>query len=228
MTSLNVIFEDDHILVVDKPSGVIVNRSDTATEGTVQDEVAGMIDSADEESEYFQRGGIVHRLDKDTSGVLVIAKDERSFKVLQKQFKRREVKKEYRAIVIGDLADEEFEVNAPIKRNPRNRFKYAVLADGKDAVTRGRKVDSFEKDGLKFTVLDIFPLTGRTHQIRVHLGAMGFPVAGDRLYSARKQQETIAAVFPRLMLHAVKLTLVHPITSEQLTFESSLPSEFVI
>jgi 23S rRNA pseudouridine1911/1915/1917 synthase len=170
----------------------------------------------------------VHRLDKDTSGVLLIAKDERSFKVLQKQFKRHEVGKQYKALVIGEVKDEEFEINAPLKRNPKNRFKFAVVSGGKDALTKGVKLGVGEIEGNKYTLLDIFPKTGRTHQIRVHLAAMGFPIIGDNLYSNKLQLKKWSEFFPRMMLHAQKITFLHPITREEMSFEADLPSEFPV
>ena len=224
MHDLDILYEDSYILVLNKPSGVVVNKSDTSSDITIQDKIAGYIVADDEESEFFQRGGIVHRIDKDTSGVLLIAKDIGSFKRLQKQFKRREVTKEYIAVVHGEIKDDMFEVNAPIKRNPRNRLKYAIVEGGKEAVTRFEKLKTINN----LTVLKCFPKTGRTHQIRVHLTALGHPIIMDTLYSNVLQLSEAKEKFPRMLLHATKITIKHPQSGEMVTFEAPLPAEFIL
>ena len=224
MHDLDILYEDSYILVLNKPSGVVVNKSDTSSDITIQDKIAGYIVADDEESEFFQRGGIVHRIDKDTSGVLLIAKDIGSFKRLQKQFKRREVTKEYIAVVHGEIKDDMFEVNAPIKRNPSNRLKYAIVEGGKEAVTRFEKLKTINN----LTVLKCFPKTGRTHQIRVHLTALGHPIIMDTLYSNVLQLSEAKEKFPRMLLHATKITIKHPQSGEMVTFEAPLPAEFIL
>ena len=224
MHDLDILYEDSYILVLNKPSGVVVNKSVTSSDITIQDKIAGYIVADDEESEFFQRGGIVHRIDKDTSGVLLIAKDIGSFKRLQKQFKRREVTKEYIAVVHGEIKDDMFEVNAPIKRNPRNRLKYAIVEGGKEAVTRFEKLKTINN----LTVLKCFPKTGRTHQIRVHLTALGHPIIMDTLYSNVLQLSEAKEKFPRMLLHATKITIKHPQSGEMVTFEAPLPAEFIL
>ena len=224
MHDLDILYEDSYILVLNKPSGVVVNKSDTSSDITIQDKIAGYIVADDEESEFFQRGGIVHRIDKDTSGVLLIAKDIGSFKRLQKQFKRREVTKEYVAVVHGEIKDDMFEVNAPIKRNPSNRLKYAIVEGGKEAVTRFEKLKTINN----LTVLKCFPKTGRTHQIRIHLTALGHPIIMDTLYSNVLQLSEAKEKFPRMLLHATKITIKHPQSGEMVTFEAPLPAEFIL
>ena len=224
MHDLDILYEDSYILVLNKPSGVVVNKSDTSSDITIQDKIAGYIVADDEESEFFQRAGIVHRIDKDTSGVLLIAKDIGSFKRLQKQFKRREVTKEYIAVVHGEIKDDMFEVNAPIKRNPSNRLKYAIVEGGKEAVTRFEKLKTINN----LTVLKCFPKTGRTHQIRVHLTALGHPIIMDTLYSNVLQLSEAKEKFPRMLLHATKITIKHPQSGEMVTFEAPLPAEFIL
>lgn len=224
MHDLDILYEDSYILVLNKPSGVVVNKSVTSSDITIQDKIAGYIVADDEESEFFQRGGIVHRIDKDTSGVLLIAKDIGSFKRLQKQFKRREVTKEYIAVVHGEIKDDMFEVNAPIKRNPRNRLKYAIVEGGKEAVTRFEKLKTINN----LTVLKCFPKTGRTHQIRIHLTALGHPIIMDTLYSNVLQLSEAKEKFPRMLLHATKITIKHPQSGEMVTFEAPLPAEFIL
>lgn len=224
MHDLDILYEDSYILVLNKPSGVVVNKSVTSSDITIQDKIAGYIVADDEESEFFQRAGIVHRIDKDTSGVLLIAKDIGSFKRLQKQFKRREVTKEYIAVVHGEIKDDMFEVNAPIKRNPRNRLKYAIVEGGKEAVTRFEKLKTINN----LTVLKCFPKTGRTHQIRIHLTALGHPIIMDTLYSNVLQLSEAKEKFPRMLLHATKITIKHPQSGEMVTFEAPLPAEFIL
>jgi 23S rRNA pseudouridine1911/1915/1917 synthase len=227
MNDLKIIYQDDRILAVDKPVGVVVNISETSSEGTLQEAFIPLINKSDNpESEFNKRSGIVHRLDKDTSGVLVVARDEEAFSLLQKQFKERQVVKEYLALVHGKIDEEVFEVNAPIKRNPRNRFKYAVVKEGKEAVTRFEKEKEMEKEGEVVTLLRTYPLTGRTHQIRVHLVALGHPVVGDELYSSKKQRSKWQEIYGRMMLHAASLSITHPFTGETLRLEAPIPSEF--
>ncbi|EKD99396.1 MAG: hypothetical protein ACD_22C00267G0001 [uncultured bacterium] len=170
----------------------------------------------------------MHRLDKDTSGVLIVAKNEEAFTSLQKQFKDRTIAKEYVAWVIGEIADDKFEINAPIKRNPRSRFKFAVVADGKDAFTAFEKVKTVEINDQKATLLKVYPKTGRTHQIRVHLSAFDHPIIGDEIYGTKKQLEDWYQVFPRLMLHSQKITFNHPINGNLMSVEAPLPPEFML
>jgi 23S rRNA pseudouridine1911/1915/1917 synthase len=230
-----IIYEDDDIFVVNKPAGLVVNDSKTSGDVTVQSIFSEQIENENpddsdtpEDSEFSLRGGIVHRLDKDTSGILLIAKNERSFINLQRQFKKRSVEKEYIALVIGDLKDEVFEIDAPIKRNPRNRFKYAVVAGGKEAQTKFVKERTVTLGEGTVSVLKVYPKTGRTHQIRVHLAALDHPVAMDPLYSTRDQVAQWVKRFNRMMLHAYKITFSHPISNEILTLEAPIPNEFMI
>src|SRR5690349_11932264 len=168
MDDLKIIFEDNDILVVNKPSGMVVNRSQTFSGITVQDivikrvgeesvetEVVVNPDDADEISEFSARDGIVHRLDKDTSGVLIIAKNEPSFKRVQAQFKRREVEKEYKAIVLGSLPQEKIEIEAPLGRNPKNRLTMAVVEDGRPALTVAIREKEFTVEETVFSLLSV-------------------------------------------------------------------------
>lgn len=227
---INVIFEDSDILVVDKPAGLTVNRSVTAKDTTLQDLLDESYEIAppepDDEGDYKERSGIVHRLDKDTSGVMVVAKHKESFDNLISQFKERRAVKEYVAVLCGSIEDEIIEVNAPIKRNPKSPLKYAVVEGGKESLTKFEKIGVKEIDGITYTVMKVLPKTGRTHQIRVHASAMGHPVAGDVIYCSKMLLETSLKHFGRMMLHAHRLGFFHPKTDNFIDFQSDLPPEF--
>ena len=225
------IFEDNEILVLDKPSGVVVNRSNTYAGQTVQDFVEDQIDftESDEDSEFKSRSGVVHRLDKDTSGILLVAKNPDSFVKIQKQFKERTVKKQYHAIVNGKSPTGKFEIDAPIGRNPKDRLSMAAVMGGKEARTDFDFVKHFQvnsSEGTWFSYVMAFPYTGRTHQIRVHLAALNLPIVGDPIYCTRAKLEASSNAFNRMMLHALSIQFTHPQTEERVTFEASLPEEF--
>ena len=223
-----MIHQDKQIFVLYKPIGMVVNTSRTSPEDTLQsylqNKLAKELTKADPESEFFMRSGIVHRLDKETSGVIIVAKDEKSFENLKEQFMGREVEKEYVALVFGEIEEDKLEINAPIARNPRRRTQMAVVDKGREAITVVEKVKVLPMDNQKMTLIRVFPKTGRTHQIRVHLAAMNHPVIGDSLYAGRKRSVTSRAKFGRLMLHAHKITFKHPNTGEDVTYEAPLPS----
>lgn len=233
---VDIIFENDDFLVIDKPYGLVVNRSESQKDLTLQDWLEDRYDfknmpvtenlESEYENEFLKRSGIVHRLDKETSGVLLCAKNEKSFIFFQNKFKTREVSKKYLAITYGKVPDERFEIDAPIKRDPRNRFKYAVVRDGKEAQTFFEKVRDFEIEDRKFSLINCYPRTGRTHQIRVHLAANMTPVAGDLIYSTKTELEICKDLgFNRLMLHSFELKFTG-LSNEDYTFSSEPPVEF--
>ena len=233
MNDLEIIFEDSELMVINKPVGYVVNNAETITSPTIQDMVSDKIDvdlneNDDEKSEFSSRGGIVHRLDKDTSGLLLVAKNENAFTNLQSQFKNRTVKKTYIAVVFGVVAEQAVEVDAPIKRNLRDRMKYAIVADGKEAQTRFEKIKSFHLNESTYTILNAYPKTGRTHQIRVHLAALNHAIVGDPIYSSSKQRDVAKTLFNRMMLHSNKITFTHPVTHNQMSYEAPLPPEFTV
>jgi len=221
---LDVIYEDEYILVINKPSGTVVNRSNTYDDKTLQDILDESYSFEESESEFKDRSGIVHRLDKETSGCLVIAKDEESFLNLQKQFKDRRVEKEYIALVNGRVGEDALEIEAPIGRNPKSPLKFSVVSSGKPALTKIEKIKDIEIDGNSFSLLKVMPKTGRTHQIRVHLSALNHPVVSDQLYCSKKLFEMNRNVFNRLMLHSSFLSIFHPKTQENMRFEAPLPN----
>lgn len=242
---IKIIYEDEDILVIDKPSGITVNKADTTRgEITVQDwsekylsisrvpQVAQVsrgkeVIARDARDTFFDRAGIVHRLDKETSGILLIAKSPDAFEDLQRQFKERVIKKTYIAFVHGKVVPESGEINVPVGRLPWNRKQFGVVADGREAVTRYKVLDSkyFETHKEHLTLLELYPETGRTHQIRVHLKYIGHPIFADFLYAGRKTSRDDRKKLSRVFLHAAKITFIHPTTNKSMTVESKLPSE---
>ena len=216
--ALAVLYEDDDVLVVDKPVGMVVHPGAGHPTGTL---AAAVLAHAPGTAGVGgpRRPGIVHRLDKDTSGLLVLAKTARAYDSLTAQLAARSVTRRYRAIVHGRVKAAEGVVDTPIGRHPRDRIRMAVLPRGKRAVTRYKVLERFPH----FSDLDVSLETGRTHQIRVHMASLGHPVAGDALYGGRTRRsppETLEG----LALHAAELAFVHPVTESRLQFASPLPA----
>ncbi len=209
-----IIYQDDDVIVVDKPSGLTVHPAPGHPSGTL---VNALLAVAPQLAEFRQtmRPGIVHRLDKDTSGLLVVAKSERARASLTRQLKEREVGKTYLALVHGVPQAPRGTIEAPIGRHPRNRKKMAVVAGGREAETKYRVREAL--DG--FALLEVEPVTGRTHQIRVHLAAIGHPVVGDAVYGKR------SGLTERQFLHACKLAFDLPSSGRLVEFESPLPPD---
>ena len=226
MNDIKIIYEDEDFLIVDKPSGIIVNKADT-TEGefTVQDFLEQkyfLEGKTADESDFYKRGGIVHRIDKETSGILVVAKNKESFENLQLQFKERKVNKTYIALVHGHVTPKEGDIAVPVGRLPWNRKRFGVLAGGKDAITHYKVIEEYKGP---FTLLELNPKTGRTHQIRVHLKYFNHPIFGDLFYAGRKTSRQDRKLLNRFFLHAKKISFLHPKTGERVEFESNLPHE---
>jgi len=227
LSNIPVLFEDAYLLVLDKPTGLIVDNTESRNEAikTVENYLieyrakSGLTAPID-------RSGIVHRLDKETSGVLLVAKDSDTLVALQDQFRGRLIDKEYKAVVSGEITQNSFSVDAPIGRNPRSKIKYCVIAGGRAAVTDFEKVKSVVIEDYPYTLLKVVPHTGRTHQIRVHLLAFGTPVAGDDIYQNIKAFTRDRKLFGRMMLHAEKIAFTHPKTGAKLSFEAKLPVVF--
>jgi len=241
-----IIFQDQELLVLDKLAGMIVNRSDTTKEETtLQDwvekhlKIASLplekIDrskiSYEEQAklDFVSRAGIVHRLDKETSGIILVAKTFQAFSNLQTQFRERKVQKTYIALTHGEIDPKVGEINVAVGRLPWNRKRFGVLADGREAVTQYKVlsikylVSGKEKEPL--TLVELYPKTGRTHQIRVHLQYIKHPIFGDPLYAGRKTGRDDRKLLPRVFLHAAKISFFHPATNELLTFESPLSQD---
>lgn len=212
---LDIPYEDDHLLVVQKPRGLPTHPATSYTGPTL---VHGLLaqSSLSQGSESY-RPGIVHRLDKETTGLLVVAKTDFAHAQLAEQMATRTAGRQYVALVYGDLDQDLFRIEAPIARNPRNRLKMCCHPDGRFAATQIRKMRRLDAGTLVACKLE----TGRTHQIRVHLEAVGHPVLGDDLYASGDAAKGV------LQLHAAHLAFVHPVTKEAMAFYSQPPADFL-
>jgi len=213
---LKVVYEDEHLLAVDKPAGMVVHPAVGHASGTLVNALLAYCPQVADVG-GLERAGIVHRLDKDTSGLLLVAKDPQTHGALQRQFKRRQVRKTYLALVEGRVHPREGVIEAPVGRDRRARKRMAVTRTGRPATTQYRVVEVFRDH----TLLEVRPHTGRTHQVRVHLAWLGYPVVGDRVYGHRRQR----LLSNRHFLHARELRFVHPATGEELTLTAPLPPE---
>jgi 23S rRNA pseudouridine1911/1915/1917 synthase len=225
---ISVIYEDDFLLVINKPAGVVVNRADCVKEETIQDWAAERLKLPKEQvpgDDFVSRAGIVHRIDRETTGILLIAKDTESFSELQRQFKEREVKKTYCAIVHGKLVPSDGEINAPIGRLPWNRERFGVVPGGKEALTAYHTVKTFVASGEDVTFVELYPHTGRTHQIRVHMKYINHPLLGDYLYAGRKTSRDDRLWAERVMLHAYRITFFHPKAKNPLELTAPIPDD---
>ena len=205
-----IVFEDEHLIVVDKPAGLVVHPGAGNPSGTL---VNALLDRGISGGEEPSRPGVVHRLDRDTSGLMVLARGEPAYSRLVGMMSRREVGRVYRAVVVGVGLPETGTVEAPVGRDPDNPTLMAAGV-GKEAVTRFEKLE----ESVEHTMLRVRLETGRTHQIRVHLSAIGYPVYADPLYGSPLPSR-------RLWLHAERLSFRHPVTGEQQEFEASIPED---
>jgi 23S rRNA pseudouridine1911/1915/1917 synthase len=213
---LTIIYQDGDIIVLDKPAGLTVHPAPGHPSSTLVNALLAACPDLRGIAGTL-RPGIVHRLDKDTSGLMVVAKNDRAQKALQRQLKDRDVHKTYVALVHGVPKPREGQIEAPVGRHPKNRKKMAVVADGREATTKYRVREEFA--GGRYSLLEVEPVTGRTHQIRVHMAALGHPVAGDATYG--KHSDLIA----RQALHASKLAFAMPLGGRAVEFQSPLPAD---
>lgn len=237
---LDIVFEDDFLLIVNKPAGMVTHPAYKNYSGTLVNAVMYYAQKKNDtlsDINGFERAGIVHRLDKDTSGLLVIAKDEDTHRKLSEQFFKHTVKREYNAIIWGKLKSKSGTIESKLARDKKDRTKVAVVREeddgGKNAVTGYEVIEEFEF----LSLLRLILKTGRTHQIRVHLSSIGHPVFGDETYGGRTPHsialtsnvkariKNLLDYMPRQALHAKVLGFLHPETKENLYFESELPDD---
>ncbi len=234
-----IIFEDSEIVVIDKPSGLVCNRAETVKEETIQDwmdqryKLQELEPKTDDEKYFRERSGLVHRLDRETSGVMVLAKTVPSFVALLKQFKERGVQKTYMALTHGYWSAREGEISLPIGRRRDDRKKFGVREDGRESVTQYEVMSEYtswefpkelkvdDRGYVGFSLVIFKPKTGRTHQIRVHAKQMGHPLVGDMDYAGRKRSREDRKWAHRVMLQSQRIEFEHPRNGKRINFESS-------
>jgi 23S rRNA pseudouridine1911/1915/1917 synthase len=220
---LQIVYEDQALLVVDKPAGMVVHPAPGHPGGTLVN--ALLAHCTELAASGDERPGIVHRLDRDTSGLILVAKSDKARRALQRQFKDRQVSKAYLVLLDGHLQPAWGRIEASIGRDPQHRQRMTVLAGGREAVTEYHVLEQFAHQvgpaAGDYTLVEAQPLTGRTHQIRVHFASIHHPVVGDEVYGRRRQRLPV----PRQFLHARRLGFRHPLTGERLSLEAPLPEE---
>jgi 23S rRNA pseudouridine1911/1915/1917 synthase len=231
--NIAVLYEDKDVVVIDKPAGVEVHAGMVGGQPTITAWFQHKYPTAQNIGEDEGRPGVVHRLDKDTSGVLLLAKNPKALEHLKKEFKNRHAKKEYVALVYGVPLMKKGRITRPIGRTPRNPLRRTIDENGKPAVTEWQLEKRINQPGLTprragspgagFALLRLFPFTGRTHQLRVHLHFLGHPIVGDKLYTFKRQRPPEGVY--RQLLHAEKLTVTLP-TGRRKTFIAPLPDDF--
>jgi 23S rRNA pseudouridine1911/1915/1917 synthase len=239
-----IVYEDGSFIVVDKPSGLVVNRSETIEDETLQDLISDYLKLDD--LGVGDRAGIVHRLDRETSGLLIIAKTASAFENLQKQFKNRTVQKEYVALVHGNVDNVEGVIDSPIGR-VGGFGRFGIVQGGRESKTsyvvdqrlhideemftkltedmNRNKVRYLKVHGLSFSLLTLAPKTGRTHQLRVHLKSINKPIVSDKIYGPGRLLSFDLTWCPRLFLHAKSIEFTHPETGKDMFFDSELPED---
>lgn len=215
---LDILYQDADVVVVNKPCGMVVHPAAGNEDGTLVNALLYHVKDLSGIGGEM-RPGIVHRLDKDTSGLILIAKNDRAHTALSEQFKERTMEKHYRSVAFGHFAEPCGLIDAPIARHPADRKKMAVVPDGKPSQTEWRVIEQVKSA----SYLDVHLLTGRTHQIRVHMQSVGHPLLGDRIYAPNLR---LSVRIPRLMLHAYSLAFTHPTTGERMTLCAPLPEAF--
>ncbi len=214
-----IIFEDECLVVINKPSGMVSNDADSVKEETIQSWHKKRVGLADGESEFLQKGGLVHRLDKDTSGVMVLAKTEEAYEALKSQFLERKTIKKYVALVHGEFKEVKGLINTPIERIGK---KFYVGKDlSRTAITEWQVIKKIGENSL----VELTPHTGRTHQLRVHLQSIGHPIVSDPIYGWAKKVKDDLKWCPRLFLHAKYLEFTHPTSKERVSFETELSED---
>ena len=232
---IKILYEDENVVVIDKPAGVVVNRAESVKGETLQDWMEKKFKiqnlnfkTTDDELLFFKRSGVVHRLDKDTSGVMVLSKNPEVMLELMRQFKERETEKTYVALAHGKLEPDRGEIRVPLSRTRQDRRKFGVVLGGKMTVTSYLVLERFEgssnyQDG--FSLVELHPKSGRTHQLRVVLKHLGHVIVGDGHYLGRKRAKADEKWCKRQFLHAKSLCFKDAITAEKVCFSAELPHE---
>jgi len=215
---IEIIYEDKDIIVVNKPKGLVVHPANGNPDGTLVNAIMAICKDSLSGIGGEIRPGIVHRLDKDTSGVLIVAKNDKAHISMSEQIKEHKVEKTYIALVKGIIKENEATINMPIGRSPKDRKKMAVVKTGKEAITHFKVLKRYDN----YTLLEIKIETGRTHQIRVHLSQIGYPIVGDTTYSNGKNEWKVEGQ----CLHAKSLKFKHPTTGKEMFLEAKLPQYF--
>ena len=218
---LDILYQDEHLLIINKQPGLVVH----AGGGTGEDTLVNAILFHTGEMKDFEgslRPGIVHRIDRDTSGLILVARNAKTLEALQSQFSERLIEKEYRAVVVSNIKEDTLVIDNAIGRHPVDRKKMAVTeAHSRNAVTQIQVLERFGH----FTYVAAFPKTGRTHQIRVHMAYIKHPILGDRVYGSRQINDSLAGLAPRQMLHAFGIRFRHPETGELMELKAPLPKD---
>lgn len=215
---LDIIYEDSDIAIVNKPKEMVVHPAKGNESGTLVNALLYQVGNLSSENSKL-RPGIVHRLDKDTSGALVVAKNNIAYRSLLNQFKKRTIKRKYIALVYGEFSMKEATISAPIGRNPINRKKMIVIdKNSKEAISHYKVLEEFEN----YTLVEISLETGRTHQIRVHMSYIEHPVVGDQIYSTRKNEFGVKTQ----LLHASTLGFIHPASNKYIEIQAEIPKYF--
>lgn len=215
---LDILYQDQDIVIVNKPCGMVVHPAVGNEDHTLVNALMYHIKDLSGIGGEM-RPGIVHRLDKDTSGLLLIAKNDHAHAIMSEQFKERSTEKHYRAVAFGNFSQEEGLIDAPISRHPTDRKKMAIVSGGKESQTQWQVLERLKSA----TYLDVHLLTGRTHQIRVHMQSIGHPLLGDVIYTPHVK---VPVHIPRLMLHAYSLAFDHPATGKRMEIVAPLPEKF--
>lgn len=215
---LDIIYEDEDMIVVNKPKGMVVHPANGNPDGTLVNAIMAICKDSLSGIGGEIRPGIVHRLDKDTSGIIIVAKNDKAHINLSEQIKEHKVKKTYIALVRGIVKENEATINMPIGRSEKDRKKMAVTRKGKEAITHFKVLERYDK----YTLLQVNIETGRTHQIRVHLSQIGYPIVGDEVYSNGKNEWNVKGQ----CLHAKSLDFTHPTTGKMMHLEAELPDYF--
>lgn len=219
-----IIFEDDSFFVIDKPSGWITNDADTTTTQPVLQTWVREHFEYPLKGDREMRDGIVHRLDKETSGILLVAKTKEAFESLQTQFKERKIQKSYIALLHGKVEDTG-SIKASVGRLPYRRDRFGVIEGGRDSETEFKLIKFYPGNNAGHSLVQFFPKTGRTHQIRIHSRHIGHAIVADEFYAGRKTARNDRKWCPRLFLHASTIKFTHPVTNKEVEFNSELPSD---